>query len=301
MNPNTSFERVNSLERLSTRVHDAADQTTGGEPRYRRMVRLGVNLLDDELNQGNTLEAAGEQLISLMIDHFERGGLSLNDPAYDAFPEFRDYAQSLPPAPFFKTSGLNSLANQYADVRRATLDRSGNFETDGRHAIHLMALAVPYSLQYYPELRPGIIAADSLLHDFPEVITGDTSTFGMSHADYAIKVAREQGGMPRLKQEFGSEHARLFQAIHSYEEQDHPEASYTKAFDKEDAYFTHLTNKGFQFVERYKLQSAEEFIESTVPTTERIKTYKQTFPLLQEDRAEFIRRLAECTDWPIAN
>ena len=60
MPPNTSSERVDSLERLSDRVYDAIDPRVHGEPRYRRMVRLGVNLLGEELREGNTLESAGE-------------------------------------------------------------------------------------------------------------------------------------------------------------------------------------------------------------------------------------------------
>ena len=204
-------------------------------------------------------------------------------------------------APFFRTTALDDFSNQYADVRRATLDRDGAFETDARHAIHLMAMAVSYALQYYPTLRPGVIAADSALHDSAEVITGDTPTFGMSHEAYLQKIAKEKDAMPRLEGRLGPRHTRVFQTILSYENQDHPEAGFTKTADKEDAYYTHRSNNGFQLIDRYGIRSAEEFLASTVPTTERITAYPYAFALLHEDRQEFIRRLAESTDWPIAN
>ena len=298
MRPNTSSERVDSLERLSNRVYDAIDPQVHGEPRYRRMVRLGVNLLGEELREGNTLESAGELLLAMSVDQLERGGLTVADGAYNDFPAYRDYIHSLPNAPTIRSRELDTIASQYADVKRATLDTSGERETDGRHAIHLMSLAVPYALQYYPELRPGIIAADTLIHDFIEVITQDTPTFGMSHTAYAQKVKDEHGALNKLRHLIGDGSVQLFNAVQNYEEQRRPEDHFIRRFDKEDPFFTHQINRGRQLISFYGIRSAKQFLEKTVPTTERIAQYPGSFPLLHEDRMEFIRRIAEYSDWP---
>ena len=104
MHMNTSFERVNNLERLSERVYDAIDQPVQGEPRYRKMLRIVINLLDDELNHGNSLEAAGELTIASMNDQLARGGLFLTDPAYDAFPRYREICRDTPSGSFFSNN-----------------------------------------------------------------------------------------------------------------------------------------------------------------------------------------------------
>lgn len=301
-NPNTSAERVSSLERLSDRIYEAIDETTKGETRARKMLRLGVNLVGDELANGNELEPTGELLISFMKEQLIRGGLSSDDPVYNTFPRYQHYAKALPRPPIFSTHGLDRIANQYGDVPRATLDNKGERETNARHAIHLMALAVPYALQYYPRLlRPGVIAIDSLNHDFPEAIIGDTPTFGMSHEEYQRKLEREEGALEELGNAFGDEFSGLFGAVQDYEAQNRPEAQFVRQLDKEEPFFTHRINRGQQLISYYGILSAEQFLESTVPTSERIAAYPRTFPLLLEDRAEFIRRLAADVDWPIAN
>lgn len=160
---------------------------------------------------------------------------------------------------------LDTIASQYADVKRATLDTSGERETDGRHAIHLMSLAVPYALQYYPELRPGIIAADTLIHDFIEVITQDTPTLGMSHTAYAQKVKDEHGALNKLRHLIGDGSVQLFNAVRNYEEQRRPEDHFIRRFDKEDPFFTHQINRGRQLISFYGIRSAKQFLEKQFP------------------------------------
>lgn len=293
-----SSERVFDLEKLSGRVYPAIDESVGGEPRYRAMLRLGINQTGEALRRGADTETAGVLLLSSMQEQLSRGGVDAS--AYSEYPEYQKFLQSLPKPPTRKFINLNNIANRYADVPRKTLDKAGEFETDARHAIHLMSLAVPFAMRYYPELRPGHIAIDCLVHDFPEAIVGDTATFGMPDEDYAVKIAEEVDGLPRLESAIGDDYAALFHAVVTYEQQTEPESQYVRRFDKEDPYFTHIYNRGQQLTGYYGIRSAAEFIDKTHVTTARIAKYAGSFPLLAEDRAEFIRLTALRSDWPEA-
>ncbi len=299
-NPNTNpGERVDHIQTLGERLYDAIDPTVKGEPRHRLMLRLGVNLVDDELNNGNSISDTGLLLLGLMKDQLERGGLTTEDAAYRNYPEYRDLARSLPTPSGFKSTSVDELANQYADVQRGTIDREGAPETNGRHAIHLMGFAVPYAMRYYPRLHPGLVAVNALNHDFTEVVQGDKPTFGMSHADYEAKVQEEIDGLPTLAKMFGPKHARLFNVIENYESQRTPEQQFTRQIDKIDPYFTHLHNKAIQLVQNHPIQTVDDFYRLTQVTTERIAKYPGGFNLLVEDRAVTIDRLAEIGDWPV--
>lgn len=299
-NPNTSpGERVDHLQALGERLYDATDPTVKGEPRHRAMLRLGVNLIDEELNNGNSLGDSGLLLLALFKDQLERGGLSTEDAAYRNFPEYRDFARTLPKPSAFKSTGVDELANKYADVTRATIDREGNPETNSRHAVHLLGLAVPYAMRYYPRLHPGLIAVNALNHDFTEIIKGDKGTFGMPHHEYEKKVRDEIEALPTIAKMFGPHHARLFQVINDYEQQRTPEQQFTRQIDKIDPYFTHLHNRAIQLIRHHPIQTVDDFYRLTEVTTERIAQYPGNFDLLVEDRAVTIDRLAEIGDWPV--
>lgn len=299
-NPNISpSERVDHIQKLGERLYDAIDPPVKGEPRHRLMLRLGINLIDDELNSGNSLGDAGFLLLGLMKDQLERGGLTTEDAAYRNYPEFRRFARSLPTPSAFRSSAVDELANQYADVQRGTIDRDGALETNGRHAIHLMGFAVPYAMRYYPRLHPGLVAVNALNHDFTEVIKGDVPTFGMPHDEYEKKVRDELDGLPTLGRMFGPDHARLFKVVQDYEEQRTPEQQFTRQIDKIDPYFTHLHNKAIQLIRHHPIQTVDDFYRLTEVTTERIAQYPGNFDLLVEDRAVTIDRLAEIGDWPV--
>lgn len=262
------------------------------------MTRIGVNIVDEEINNGSSLEDAGNLLLAFTQDQLERGGLSIQDSAYRAFPEYREYIGSLPRPSAFKSTGVDDMANRYADVPRGTIDREGVVETNGRHAVHLMGFAVPYAMRYYPELNPALIAVNTLVHDFPEVINGDLPTFGMPNEDYEKKVRDEIAGLPELGRLLGPGHRRLFGVIRDYESQRTPEQRFTRQIDKIDPYFTHLENGAIQLDTNYPIKTVEDFYRLSDITTQRIAQYPGRLDLLVEDRDVTIERLAKIGDWP---
>ena len=260
---NTSSERVDELIRRSDAIYDIIDTSFDDEVRYRRMLRAGLSMAAISLRLGKGIDETGAQLLAM--------------------------PSGLPP-----TAGpreLESLAYAYGDVTRATLDRSGNPETDARHAIHLMKLAVPYAEEMYPKLNPNKIAAYALFHDVLEAYAGDVPSLGMSPSQAAQKHHNEAWALITLRQEYGESWPELVELIESYEALSDGEMRFTKTFDKLDPGFTHLQSKGVQLKSHYGY-SHDDFLHAIDEATQRMQPYSDEFPLVMLDRDELTRRVA---------
>ncbi len=261
MSMNTSIERVDTLVFRSSAIHSAIDPHFDGEPRYRRMLRNGIHILASSLRNGDGIDTAGAKLLTL--------------------PNV--FAQKRQP--------LDGLSNLYADVKRATLDRDGNPETDARHAIHLMKMAVPYAREFYPELNLSKVAAYALIHDIIEAYAGDVPSLGMSPEQAKEKHANEVRALMRIQEEYGAQWPEFVALIEAYESLADPEACFVKTFDKLDPGFTHFYNQGSEITGRYGF-SEEDFFSAMDEATVRMSEYSSEYPQLMEDRAELTRRIA---------
>lgn len=261
MRTNTSIERVDQLILRSDAIYGAIDPEFDGEPRAKRMLRVGINTLALSLRRGESVERAGARLLTL-------------------------------PNVFARTKApLDELSDMYADIRRATHDRDGNLETDARHAIHLMKLAVPYAREFYPELDQGRIAAYALIHDIIEAYAGDVPSLVMTAEQEQQKQLDEAQALIRLHEEYGEEWPEFIALIESYEALDTPEACFVKTFDKLDPGFTHFYSHGAQLKSHYKL-SEDSFYVAIDKATQRMQRYSGEYGQLMEDRDELTRRVA---------
>jgi 5'-deoxynucleotidase YfbR-like HD superfamily hydrolase len=263
MMPTTNAERVTSLIRHSDRVYDTIDQSYDNEVRYRRILRIGVNTVALSLRSGAPLSETGAKLRALPND--------------------------LPP----QTGPLDTLANLYADIERATLDRDGKHETDARHAVHLMRLAVPYAGEFYPKLDANKIAAYALIHDIVEAYADDTPSLGITPEQKKQKDLNEALAIKQLYNDYHETWPELIELIEAYEALTESEARFVKTFDKLDPSFTHFYNKGHQLTTRYGYKHPDEFLDAIHQTTRRMSDYSSEFPLLMQDREGLIRRVAD--------
>lgn len=262
MNMNTSPERVDWLIKQSDQIYADIDQPFNSEPIYRRILRLGINSTALALRDGAPLPEIGKQLLTLDGRHPEKEG------------------------------PLDILANQYADIERATLDHEGNSETDARHAIHLMKLAVPYAMKYYPKLDTGKIAAYSLTHDIVEAYANDTPSLGITPEQKVQKDLVEAQAMKDLRRDYGTQWPEFVELIETYEALADDEARFTKAFDKLDPGFTHLYTHGVQLTTRYNY-TRDAFMDAINQGTQRMQEYASDFPFVLEDRTEITTRVAD--------
>lgn len=262
MNKTTSPERVDWLIEKSDTVYEDIDRHVENERAYRRVLRIGIATTACALQEGVTLSEVGSSLLRL------------------------DAASLQAPHP------LDVLAHQYADVERATLDREGQPETDARHAIHLMKLAVPYALRFYPYLDTGKIAAYSLSHDIVEAYAKDTPSLGITPEQKAQKDRIEAQALRDIRRDYGDAWPEFIELIESYEKLEDDEARFTKAFDKLDPGFTHIYTKGVQLRTRYNY-TRSEYTDAMHEGTIRMQSYASDFPSVLEDREEISKRVAD--------
>lgn len=261
---NTSTERVDELMRRSDAIYDTIDTSFDNEVRYRRMLRTGMSMAAISLRLGNSIDETGAQLLNI--------------------------GSSLPPT--VGPRELESLAYAYSDVKRATVARDGNRETDARHAIHLMKLAAPYAREVYPKLNANKVAAYAFIHDILEAYTGDVASLGMTEAQKKKKERDEALALVTLREDYGDAWPELVELVESYEALADSEARFTKTFDKLDPGFTHFSSKGTQLKSYYGYSHADEFLEAIDEGTERMKPYSGEFPHVIRDRKELTRRIA---------
>lgn len=124
---------------------------------------------------------------------------------------------------------LGNVSVQFAQVERAPRYPDGDRETDVEHSFHLALSAIELAANYYPELDVGLIAQFSLVHDLPELHTGDVWTFNISDEDRAKKELTEKAAIDQLLDELPPHVAQL---LERYEAQQEPEARFVRFVDK---------------------------------------------------------------------
>lgn len=292
----TSQQRVDQLMMLSDRVYETIDQ---GD-RAQHILSLGIHVAAQTLERSYGFRAGGEAAHGMFSSLLHTAKLPVDDSAYDVFPAYRAIVKQMRPAALGSVDiKLDDFTKQYGQVKRATMDRKGEFETDARHAVHLAALALPYAAQYHPELEQSKIALYSLVHDAPEAHAGDTPTLGISDDALKQKVVDEAAALERIKQAFHHSYPKLVRIIELYEALSDDEAKYVKTFDKLDPSFTHFDNEGAALHIIYADQAhpEEQFSIDSEQTEQRIVSYGGQFSELMRDRRTLLSLVEEVVQW----
>jgi putative hydrolase of HD superfamily len=124
---------------------------------------------------------------------------------------------------------LGSLTVRLAGVDRAPRYPNGDRENDLEHSFHLALSAAELAANYFPKLDTGLVSQFSLVHDLPEVYTGDVWTFDISDEDRKNKELAEKEALKRLVKELPPHTAQL---LTRYEKQLEPEARFVRLVDK---------------------------------------------------------------------
>ena len=155
-----------------------------------------------------------------------------------------------------KIEELAKLTLAFARVERVTFHEDGvRRETDADHTVMLGIVACAWASasenaspgRVFLKLDLGLVAQFALVHDYPEVYSGDTSTFAISGADRAAKEAREAIARHHVHERFVDDLPWLPRMIERYERQEDPEARYIKLLDKVLPKFLHAWNGGAYF------------------------------------------------------
>lgn len=124
---------------------------------------------------------------------------------------------------------IGTLSVQFSDVKRAPRYPDGSRESDVEHSFHLGLSAIELASEHYPELDVGLVAQFSLIHDLPELHTGDVRTYDISDEDRQKKEEAEQQAIKRLLTDLPP---CLSDLLRRYEDQEESEARFVRLVDK---------------------------------------------------------------------
>jgi putative hydrolase of HD superfamily len=153
--------------------------------------------------------------------------MALSDEARE--PSFADANRERAQQAHDYLLALGNVSVRFAQVERAPRYPDGDRETDVEHSFHLALSAIELAANYYPELDTGLITQFSLVHDLPELYTGDVWTFNISDEDRAKKELTEKAAIDQLLDELPPHVAQL---LERYEAQQEPEARFVRFVDK---------------------------------------------------------------------
>lgn len=138
---------------------------------------------------------------------------------------------------------MSDVLFQFGQITRATKMPNGDYETDSHHSFALAVTAYELAKAYAPDLDAFKVMAYGLVHDLPEVITGDMPTLLSSSEELVRKKAQDRAALVSLKKTFGVAPHTLA-LIEAYEACADEEAKFVYWLDKAMTILTHFFDAG---------------------------------------------------------
>lgn len=124
---------------------------------------------------------------------------------------------------------LADLCIRYAGIERIPRYHEQHRENDAEHSLMVAILSVELANEIRPDLDKGLLAQYANVHDFIEIIVGDTPTYNLTEQELSNKHLREQTALESLLDKLPRYTAEL---LTNYERQDSSEARFVRAVDK---------------------------------------------------------------------
>ena len=177
---------------------------------------------------------------------------------------------------------LGDFAMRFAQVDRAPRYSNGDRENDAEHSFHLALSAAELAADYYPELDIGLVTQFSLVHDLPEVYSGDVWTIGISEENRSKKEAAEKIANQKLIQELPP---HISQLLARYEKQQEPEARFVRFVDKLMPDVIHIIDGDANtFKEDHKITELDRLVEINDTFAEKLKSMFPEFIFIHRIR-----------------
>lgn len=138
---------------------------------------------------------------------------------------------------------LSRLLGEFGQIKRATLMLNGESESDSHHSFALALIAFELAQQYAPELDSKKILLYSLVHDLPELVTGDMQTLTASAEELRAKAKRDEAAFKEAKRHFVAA-PNIIAALEAYEEKRDDETLFVYWIDKMITIPTHFYDAG---------------------------------------------------------
>lgn len=138
---------------------------------------------------------------------------------------------------------LSKLLGDFGQIERVTKLPDGRPESDSHHSFSLALIAFELAAQFAPELDLKKILLYSLVHDLPELVTGDTNTLTATPEALVLKSRQDEAASDKVRDVF--KHApSILNAIESYELKDDDESLFVYWIDKMATIPTHFYDNG---------------------------------------------------------
>lgn len=138
---------------------------------------------------------------------------------------------------------MSDVLFRFGQIKRATKMPNGEYESDSHHSFTLALIAYELAKAYAPELDAMKVMAYGLVHDLPELVTGDMPTLLASSEDLARKRARDVAAWPEVSKVFSAA-PNVLELIKAYEAHDDEESKFIFWLDKSMTILTHFFDDG---------------------------------------------------------
>lgn len=138
---------------------------------------------------------------------------------------------------------MSEVLFQFGQIKRATKMPNGEFETDSHHSFTLALISYELAKTYAPELDAEKVMAYGLVHDLPELISGDMPTLLASSEDLVRKRENDREAVTELKVVLKSA-PNIMSLIEAYETCADEEAKFVYWLDKTMTILTHFFDAG---------------------------------------------------------
>lgn len=126
---------------------------------------------------------------------------------------------------------LSRLLGEFGQIIRVTKLPNGDFEPDTHHSFVVALTAFDIAAKYAPELDARKILLYALVHDLPEMITGDMATLTASADELKQKANRDADALERVAEIFAA-YPQIVHALRDYEAGEDDEALFVYWIDK---------------------------------------------------------------------
>jgi 5'-deoxynucleotidase YfbR-like HD superfamily hydrolase len=138
---------------------------------------------------------------------------------------------------------LSKLLGDFGQIERVTRLPDGRPESDSHHSFSLALISFELATQFAPELDIKKVLLYSLVHDLPELVTGDTNTLTATSEDLALKSQQDKDATLEIKKIFKNAPS-ILSAIEAYELKEDDESLFVYWIDKMATIPTHFYDSG---------------------------------------------------------
>lgn len=138
---------------------------------------------------------------------------------------------------------LSKLLGEFGQIKRATLLPNGDNESDSHHSFALALIAYELACEYAPELSAQKVLLYALIHDLPELVTGDVVTLTSTLEELEKKSQADALALEQTKTKLKAA-PHIVEALYNYEHKVDEEALFVYWLDKMITIPTHFYDNG---------------------------------------------------------